>query len=129
MDGARQIGEPAHLGGPLDQRPGDRRQVGPEQRLGEREALVVLAGSDEQRRARLLRVVQHAHGVTEARCDMEIDDGELARRLRVAVGHCQDRRLLQAEDVAQTGFDGQRIHQRQLGGAGIAEQDVDALLL
>src|SRR5262249_18831889 len=34
-----------------------------------------------------------------------------------------------AEHVAQLVLDRERIHQRQLGGAGIAEQDLDPLLL
>ena len=91
--------------------------------------LVVLAGGDEDRRARLLRVVEHAHGVAEAGRDVEVDHRELARRLRIAVRHADDGRLLQAEHVAQLVVDRERIHQRQFGGAGIAEHDVDAFLL
>ena len=54
---------------------------------------------------------------------------ELAGGLRVAVGHRHDGGLLQAEHVADLVLGRERIHQRQLGGAGIAEHDLDALLL
>ena len=67
MHEPRQVGEPVHLGGPFDERPRHRRQVGPQDRLGGAEVLVVLAGGDEDRRAGLLRIVEHAHGVAEAR--------------------------------------------------------------
>ena len=78
---------------------------------------------------RLLCVVEHAHGVAQAGRDVEIDDGELARRLGVAVGHRHDGGLLQAEQVAQLVLGRERIHQRQFGGAGIAEHDLHAFLL
>ena len=80
-------------------------------------------------RARLLRVVEHAHGVAEAGRDVQVDHRELAGRLRVAVRHRHDGRLLQAEHVAQLVLGRERVHQRQFGGAGIAEHDLDAFLL
>ena len=61
--------------------------------------------------------------------DVEIDHCELARRLRIAVRHRHDGRFLQAQQVAQLVLGRERIHQRQFGGAGIAEHDLDALLL
>ncbi len=129
MHQPRQVGEAMHFRRPFHQRPRDRRQVGPQDRLGGVEFLVVLTGGDEDRRARLLRVVEHAHGVAEAGRDVEIDHRELAGRLRIAVRHADDGRLLQAEHVAQLVVDRERVHQRQFGGAGIAENDVDAFLL
>jgi len=93
------------------------------------EALLVLAGGHENGRARFLRVVEHAHGVAQAGRDMEVDHRELARRLGVAVGHRHDGRLLQAEQITQLVLGRERIHQRQFGGAGISEHDVDAFLL
>ena len=125
----RQIGEAMHLRRPLDQRTGDGGKVGPQDRLGGDEALLVLTGGEEDRRARLLRVVQHAHGVAQAGRDVEIDRRELARGLRVAVGHRHDRGLLQSEQVAKLVLGRECIHQRQLCGARIAEQDLDAFLL
>ena len=117
------------LGRPFHERPRERRQVGPQDRLGDVEVLVVLAGGDQDRRAGLLRVVEHAHGVAEARRDVEVHHRELAGGLGVAVGHRHQRGLLQAEDVADVVLDREGVHQRQLGGAGIAEHDPDALLL
>jgi hypothetical protein len=89
----------------------------------------VLPGGDQDRAAGLLCVVQHAHGIAEAGRDVKIDHGELAGGLRVAVGHADHGRFLQAEHVAQLVVDRERVHQRQFGGAGIAEQNLDALLL
>ena len=87
MHEPRQVGEALHLGRPFHQRPRERRQVGPQDRLGGVEVEVVLAGGDEDRAARLLRVVEHAHGVAEPGRDVQVDDRELAGRLRIAVGH------------------------------------------
>ena len=89
----------------------------------------MLAGGDQDRAAGLLRVVEHAHGVAEAGRDVKIDDRELAGGLRVTVGHADHARFLQSEHVAQLVFDRERVHQRQFGGAGIAEQDLHAFLL
>ena len=61
--------------------------------------------------------------------DVKVDHRELAGRLRVAVRHADHGRLLQAEHVAHIVFDRESVHQRQFGGAGIAEHDLDALLL
>ena len=91
--------------------------------------VVLLAGGDQDRRARLLGVVEHAHGVAEPGRDVKVEHRELAGGLRIAVRHRHQRRLLQAEDVADVVLDREGIHQRQLGGAGIAEHDLDALLL
>ncbi len=60
---------------------------------------------------------------------MEVDHRELARRLGIAVRHRHDGRLLQAEQVTQLVLGRERIHQRQLSGAGISEHDLDAFLL
>ena len=125
----RQVFEPLDLRGPLGERPRQRRQVGRQHRLGDEILGVLLAGGDQDRRAGLLRVVEHAHGVAEAGRDVEVDHRELAGGLGVAVGHRHHGRLLQAEDVADVVLDRERVHQRQLGGAGVAEHDADALLL
>jgi len=65
VDGARQVLEPPHLRGPFHERARDRGQVGPEDRLGEVEGLVVLARRHQERRAGLLGVVEHAQRVAE----------------------------------------------------------------
>ena len=60
---------------------------------------------------------------------MQVDHGEPARRLRVAVGHRHQRGFLQAEHVFDVVLDGEGVHQLELGGARIAEHVGDALLL
>ena len=50
---------------------------------------------------------------------MQIDEGGVVRRLRVAVRHAHDYRFLQAEHVAEVL--GETSKQRQLRGAGVAE--------
>ncbi len=125
----RQIGETMHFRRPLDQRARDGRKVRPQDGFRGGEALLMLAGGDEDGRARLLRIIEHAHCVAETRRNVQIDDGELARRLGVAVRHGDDHRLLQAEHVAQLVLRREGIHERQFRGPGIAEHDLDALLL
>ncbi len=129
MHEARQVLDAVHLGRPFHERPRQGREIGGEHRLGDEIFEVLLAGGEQDRRRRLHRVVEHAHGVAEPGRDMEVEHGELARGLRIAVRHRHQRGFLQAEDVADVVLDRERIHQRQLGGAGIAEQDIDALLL
>ncbi len=90
---------------------------------------VLLAGGHDDRRPRHLRVVEHAHGVAQPRRDMQVDHGKSARGLRIAIRHRHQRGLLQAQDVADVVLDRERVHQRQLGGAGVAEHDLHALLL
>ena len=128
MEQARQIGEAAYLDRPFDERTRDLRQIGPQDWLGDGEALVVLAGGDQDWRAGLVGVVEHAHGIAQAGRYMDVHGREAARGLGVAAGHGQDRALLQGQHVAGRGLDGQRVHQRQLGRAGIAEDHLDALL-
>ena len=50
---------------------------------------------------------------------VQVDERRVPRRLRVAVGHADDDRFLQAEHVAE--IVGKVSEQRQLGRAGIAE--------
>ncbi len=127
--GAGQIGQPRDLVRPLDVGTRDGRQVGPEDGLREIHRLVVLAGGEQERRARLHGVVEHAHGVAEPGRRVHVDGGELPAGLRVAVGHGDGDRLLERQDVADAGLARETVHQRQLRGAGIAEHDFDAFLL
>jgi len=129
MHQARQVGHAMDLGGPFDEGPRQRGQVGGENRLGDDVILILLAGGEQDGRARLLGVVEHAHGVAEAGRDVEIDDRELAGGLRIAIRHRHDRGLLQAEHIADIGLSRERVHQLQFGCAGIAEHDLHALLL
>ena len=126
---ARQVFRAMHLGGPFDERPRQRRQVRRQHRLGDEIFEVLLAGGDQHRRVGLHGVVEHAHGVAEPGRDMEIEHREIAGGLRIAVGHRHQRGLLKPENVTDVVLDREGVHQRQFGGAGIAEHDRDALLL
>ena len=59
---------------------------------------------------------------------MDVHGSETAARLGVAVGHGDGHRFLQGEHVADTRLTREPVHQRQLGGAGIAEHHGDAFL-
>ena len=126
---ARQVLQAMRLGRPLRVRPRHRWQIGPEDRLRHGEALVVLAGCEQHRRARFVGVVEHPHRVAEAGGDVHVHRGEAAAGLRVAVGHRDGHGLLQRQHVADAGLAGQAVHERQLRGAGVAEHDGDAFLL
>ena len=97
--------EAMHLARPFHSGRASGRQVGRQDRLGAVEVRVVLAGGDQDRRAGLLRVVEHAHRVAEAGRDVQVDHRELAGGLRVAVGHRHHGGLLQAEHVADVVVD------------------------
>ena len=125
----RQVLEPAHLGRPLDERTRNRWKVGPEDRLGDVEALVVLTRRHEKRRARLLGIVEHPESVPETRSHVDADDPELPGGLGVPVGHRDDGGLLEPQHVGQRGLLDKAVHERELGRPGIAEQVLDALLL
>jgi APA family basic amino acid/polyamine antiporter len=126
---AGQVLEPRHLHRPLDERLGDRHQRRVEQRLGQPVALLLLAGGQDHRRARELGIEQRAHGVAEAGRHVHVAGDELAAGARVAVSHGHHDRLLQAQHIGQVRVLLERVHDRQLGGAGIAEQVRDALVL
>ena len=129
VDEARQVGKPGDLGGPFDEGPYQRRQVRRENRLGGEIVGVLLAGREQHRRAGLLCIVEHAHGIAEARRDVKVKHRKLAGGLGVAVRHGHQGGLLKAEHVTNIVFDRESVHQRKFGGARVAEHDLDALLL
>ena len=112
---------------------GEGDEVAREPRLGHEMPCVLLAGGDDERRLARLGGDQHAHGVAEAAHRVQVDEGGAARGERPAVGHADRGRLLQAEHVANVRRVDERVHERHLGRAGIAEdvgyaliaQDVD----
>ncbi len=97
MHQARQVGHAMDLGGPFDEGPRQRGQVGGKNRLGDDVILILLAGGEQNGRARLLGVVEHAHGVAEPRRHVEIQDREPAGRPRrhpsAAARWCRDCRI------------------------------------
>ena len=74
-----------------------------------------------------LALKQVADAVTEAARRVQVDEAGPARRLGVAVGHGDHARFLQRPDIADIRRVEQRVHQRQLGRAGIAEHVAHAL--
>ena len=124
---SRHVLGPRRLEGPLDQRVRHPRrvavgQVGLHRHLGAH----LLPGGDQQRRVVRLGVEDRPHGVADARRGVQVDVRGAPRSLRVAVGHPDRHRLLQAEHVAEVlGEVGQH---RQLGRAGVAEDRRHAVL-
>ena len=117
-----------HLLRPFGHRLGEGDEIAREPRLGHQVAGVLLAGGDDERRLARLGGDQHAHGVAEAAHRVQVDEGGAARSQRPAVGHADRGRLLQAEDVADVRRVDERVHERHLGRAGIAEDVSDALV-
>jgi hypothetical protein len=126
---AGQILEPRDLVRPFHVGARHRRQIRPKNGLGEVHRLVVLAGGEEHGGAGHAGVVEHAHGIAEPGRGVHVHRGELAAGVRVAVGHRDRDRLLERQDVADAGLAGEPVHQRQLGGARVAEHAVHAFLL
>ena len=135
--GQRHFGRPAHgtwqfldavyLERPFAQRARHGGQIVPQQRLGQADAHVLLAGCHQHRRTGLGGVVQHAHGIPQARRGVQVAHGQLASGLGPAIGHAHHHHLVQAEHITQPIFDHEGIEQWQLGRAGVAEDDLDTL--
>jgi hypothetical protein len=119
-EGERHVLGAGGLEGPLDQRVGhaDRVAVG-EVRLQRDLGPRLLAGGDQHRRVVGLGVEDRAHRVADPRGGVQVGDRGPARGLRVAVGHADDHRLLEPEDVAEVR--GEVGEHRQLGRPGVAE--------
>ena len=94
----------------------------PQNRLFELQPPVLLAGRDQQRRPFAIGVVEHAHRVAQAAADVQVDDAQRPRGHGIAVGHGHHRHFLQAQDVLKAAIADQRVVQRQLGRARIAEE-------
>ncbi len=59
---------------------------------------------------------------------MHVDGDQFAGRAGIAIGHRHDQRFLKRQYEFKIGMLLQRMHDRQFGGAGIAEQLGDALV-
>ena len=88
-------------------------------------AVVLLAGRHDQRRAVGASVGEVADGVADTGRRVEVDEGGAARGLRVTVGHADGGRFLQREHVVDVLDAGQRVHERKLGRARVAEDVPD----
>ena len=73
-------------------------------------------------------VVEHAHRVSQAARDVQVDHAEPARGHREPVGHRHHGHFLQAEDILKPPIGDERIVERHLGRAGIAEDVLHAEL-
>ena len=105
---------------PLDVRFGQPGRLrGEEKRLVGKNRARLLARGDDQRCAVPVGSEDVAHRVADAGRRVQVDERRVARGLRVAVGHADDDRFLQAEDVAE--IVGELPKKRQLGRAGVAE--------
>jgi len=68
--------------------------------------------------------VEDREAVGEARSDVHVGDAQLPRGLRVAVGRRYGGGFLEPHDVLEAGVR-QRVEERELGGAGVAEETAD----
>ena len=119
-DRGRHVFAAGGLAAPLDvgfRQP--RRLGGKEKRLVGKNRARLLAGGDDQRRPVPVGREDVAHRVADAGRRVQVDERGVARGLRVAVGHADDDRFLQAEDVAE--IVRELAEERQLGRAGVAE--------
>ncbi len=106
---------------PFDPRLGEANEVGMEQRLGRGEAGVLLSHGYNDGGAVLARVVNHAHRVGEAGCDVDVDDGGSVSGAGVAVRHREGHRLVEAENVLELRVVLQAVHEGELGRSRVAE--------
>ena len=119
-NGERHILGARRLAAPLHVRPWKLRGLGRKQeRIVREDRARLLARGDDERRAIPVGGKDVAHRVTHTRSGVQIDEGGVVRRLRIAIRHAHDDRFLQAEHVAEVL--GEISKQRQLRGAGIAE--------
>jgi hypothetical protein len=90
-------------------------------------ATVGVAGRDHERGSVGGRVGEVADGIAEAGRGVDVDEGGPSGGLGVAVGHGDNSRLLQRQDVVEVlaARSGQRIEQGQLGRTRVAEDVPD----
>ena len=79
----------------------------------------LLAGGDDERRLVAGGREQGAHGVTQARARVQVDQHGLSEPLGKAVGQGDDARFLQGQDIGEVG---REIPQERLfGGPWVAD--------
>jgi hypothetical protein len=122
-----ELAQRPHFVRPLRDRCGETDQVAGEERVVVLVTTILLAGGDHQRGAVRLRVGQVADRVAEPGRGVEVEEGGTPRRLRVAVGHRDRGGLLQRQHVLDVVDGGERVHERQLGRPGVAEDVTHAL--
>jgi len=117
----RNLVRPLDLHAPLGDRRGDRREVVAEHGIAQAQPRVLLARRHHHGRIVLERAVDMADGVAQPGRHMQVHERRLAARLGVEIGRADRDAFVQVDDVLDRGVVDQRIEQRALGGAGIAE--------
>ena len=117
----RQILQPRHLDRPFHQRLGHLHQRPIQHRLHQAMALFLLAGGEDHRRARECRVEQRSHRVAKPGRNVDVAGHEPAGGAAEAVRHRDHKAFLHRHHIGEVGVVLQRVHDRQFGGAGIAE--------
>ena len=79
----------------------------------------LLAGGDDEWCLVFVGREDVAQGVADTHCGMKVHHGGVTGRLRVAVGHADYDRFLQAQHVAEIGWE--VAEQREFRRAGVAE--------
>ena len=127
QDRAQLIGR-LDLHAPLGDGGGDGREIVAEHGIAQAEPRILLARGHDHRRVVLERAVDHADGIAEAGRHVKVHESRLAARLGIEVrGTCRHA-LVQMHDVLDLRIVEQRVEQRALGGAGIAEDAIDAVI-
>ena len=116
------------LHAPLGDGRRDGRKVVAQHGIAQPQPRVLLARRHHHRRVVLQRAVDHADGVAEARRHVEVHEGRLAARLGVEVRRTGRHAFVQMHDVLDLRIVEQRVEQRALGRAGIAEDAIDAVI-
>ena len=119
--GRRRFVRAADFVRPLGELFSQLHEIAREDRVVHEKARVLLAGGDEQRSLGARGVVQDREPVGHARRHVDVDDPDLPRGLGVTVRRRHRGRLLERHHVLEPGV-GQRVEERQLGGAGVAEE-------
>ncbi len=127
MHDARQVRRARDFDRPLDERLRDRHERLVEHRLEQPVALLLLPGGEDHRRAGELGVVERAHRVAEPRRDVHVHHRGAPGRLGVIARRAEGHALVQGHDVTQPGIVQERVEDRALGGAGVAEDVLDLM--
>ena len=115
------------LDGPLGERLGETHDIAGEDWFLRTALLGMLSGVHHERRVGAVRVVKHAQRVAEAGRDVQLKEGGARAGSRVAVRDAGRDAFVERQDVFELRVVLQRVHERLLGCAGIAEDVADAL--
>jgi hypothetical protein len=112
---------------PFHRRAGDLHEIAEQQRVGDRMPGILLAGGHHQRGLADAGIEQVAHAVAKPAGGVQVEEAGAPGGLGIAIRHRHRAGFLQSPDIADIRRGGQRVHQRELGGAGVAEDVFDPL--